>query len=91
MYCGPRILTFYFYLSDVEEGGETAFPKLGIEAKPKVGRAALWASTFNNDPAKMDYRTMHEAKPVIKGTKYGCNAWFHLYDFMTPNKWSCTG
>lgn len=28
--CGPRILTFFLYLSDVEEGGETAFPLLNI-------------------------------------------------------------
>ena len=28
--CGPRILTFFLYLSDVEEGGETAFPTLGL-------------------------------------------------------------
>jgi len=27
--CGPRILTFFLYLSDVEEGGETSFPTLG--------------------------------------------------------------
>lgn len=28
--CGPRILTFFLYMSDVEEGGETNFPTLGI-------------------------------------------------------------
>ena len=28
--CGPRILTFFLYMSDVEEGGETNFPILGI-------------------------------------------------------------
>ena len=36
--CGPRILTFFLYLSDVEEGGETAFPSMGISVKPKKGK-----------------------------------------------------
>eukprot|EP00596_Hydrurales_sp_CCMP1899_P003992 CAMPEP_0119052366 /NCGR_PEP_ID=MMETSP1177-20130426/73689_1 /TAXON_ID=2985 /ORGANISM="Ochromonas sp, Strain CCMP1899" /LENGTH=458 /DNA_ID=CAMNT_0007031911 /DNA_START=271 /DNA_END=1644 /DNA_ORIENTATION=+ len=40
--CGPRILTFFLYLSDVEEGGETNFPLLNISVKPKKGRALLW-------------------------------------------------
>jgi hypothetical protein len=33
--CGPRILTFFLYLSDVEEGGETNFPLLNISVNPK--------------------------------------------------------
>lgn len=48
--CGPRILTFFLYLSDVEEGGETAFPNLNIAVKPKKGKALLWPSVLNNDP-----------------------------------------
>ena len=39
--CGPRILTFFLYLSDVEEGGETVFTNLGIKVKPKRGRALI--------------------------------------------------
>ena len=27
---GIRVLSFFMYLSDVEEGGETEFPTLGI-------------------------------------------------------------
>lgn len=34
---------------------------------------------------------MHEARPVIKGLKFGANVWIHLYDFNTPNLWGCTG
>ncbi len=29
--CGPRILTFFLYLSNVEEGGETGFPLLDLK------------------------------------------------------------
>ena len=88
---GPRILTFFLYLSDVEEGGETSFPSLGISVKPKKGRALLWPSTLSSDPNSIDGRTMHEAKPVIRGTKYAANAWIHLYNFEHSNLWGCTG
>merc|ERR1719232_1219747 len=88
--CGPRILTFYQYLSDVEEGGGTAFPKLGIEVLPRKGRVLLWPSVLSSNPLEKDYRTDHEALPVIKGLKYGANAWIHLYDFRTPHKTNCT-
>lgn len=34
--CGVRILTFYMYLSDVEEGGGTNFPVLGKTIDPEA-------------------------------------------------------
>ena len=89
--CGPRILTFFLYLSDVEEGGETAFPTLGLAVKPKKGKALLWPSTLDSDPNKQEPSTMHEAKPVIKGVKYAANSWIHLYNYEVPNLWGCTG
>lgn len=89
--CGPRILTFFLYLSDVEEGGETNFPLLDIAVKPKRGRALLWPSVLDSDPEKQDRRTMHEAKPVIAGRKFAANSWIHLYDYVRPNLWGCTG
>jgi prolyl 4-hydroxylase len=88
---GPRILTFFLYLSDVEEGGETRFPSLNISVTPKRGRALLWPSTLTDRPDTTDMRTMHEARPVIKGVKYAANAWIHLYNFKVPNLWGCTG
>ena len=88
---GVRILTFFLYLSDVEEGGETAFPNLNIAVKPKKGSALLWPSVMSDDPDKIDGRTMHAAKPVIKGTKFAANTWIHSHDFTTSNLWGCTG
>ncbi|CAJ1334382.1 unnamed protein product, partial [Effrenium voratum] len=49
--CGPRIYTFFLYLSDVEEGGETNFPRLNISVKPRKGSALLWPSVLSHNPA----------------------------------------
>ncbi|KAJ1403180.1 hypothetical protein B484DRAFT_475823 [Ochromonadaceae sp. CCMP2298] len=89
--CGPRILTFFLYLSDVEEGGETSFPSLNLSVKPKKGKALLWPSTLSAHPSRKDPRTDHEAKPVTKGVKYAANSWVHLYNYHVPNLWGCTG
>jgi prolyl 4-hydroxylase len=85
--CGPRILTFFLYLSDVEAGGGTNFPRLGpkesggITVMPKKGKALLWPSVQNYDLQERDDSTFHQAKPVEAGTKYAANAWIHLRDF----------
>eukprot|EP00543_Licmophora_paradoxa_P016728 CAMPEP_0202468860 /NCGR_PEP_ID=MMETSP1360-20130828/76725_1 /ASSEMBLY_ACC=CAM_ASM_000848 /TAXON_ID=515479 /ORGANISM="Licmophora paradoxa, Strain CCMP2313" /LENGTH=235 /DNA_ID=CAMNT_0049093977 /DNA_START=599 /DNA_END=1306 /DNA_ORIENTATION=- len=78
---GARILTVFMYLSDVEEGGGTAFTDLDIEVNPKRGRALIWPSVLNDEPHVADERTVHEALPVIKGDKYACNAWLHQREF----------
>ncbi len=89
--CGPRILTFFLYLSDVEEGGETAFPQLNIAVRPRKGSALLWPSTMSDNLMQQDPRTNHEARPVIKGVKYAANSWIHSHDFQKTNLWGCTG
>jgi prolyl 4-hydroxylase len=88
---GPRILTMFLYLSDVEEGGHTEFPRLGLSVKPKKGMALLWPGVHDHDPREIDSRTQHTARPVIKGRKYAANSWIHMNDFVVPNLWGCTG
>jgi prolyl 4-hydroxylase len=87
--CGPRIITFYMYLNDVEEGGATNFPNLNLTVTPKRGRAVMWPSVLNHDPNRQDSRTNHQAMKVIKGVKFGANAWVHQRDFKTPNTNGC--
>lgn len=86
---GPRVFTFFLYLSDVEEGGGTHFPALNITVQPKLGRALWWPSVLEATPDKQDSRTTHEAQPVVRGMKRAANVWIHLYDFMTPYSKGC--
>jgi prolyl 4-hydroxylase len=87
--CGPRILTFFLYLSDVEAGGGTKFNQLGHVVLPKAGKALLWPSVIDSDPTQADPRTTHEAMPVGEGTKFAANGWIHLYDYLGPQARGC--
>jgi len=86
---GPRILTVFLYLNDVEAGGGTHFNDLDITVEPKRGRALLWPSVTDMHPDDKDRRTHHEALKVEKGIKYGANAWMHQRDFKEPYSRSC--
>lgn len=71
---GQRSWTVMVYLNDVEEGGETEFPKICASVPPQAGVLLAW----NN--ARTDGRpnpaTLHAAKPVLRGTKYVITKWF---------------
>jgi prolyl 4-hydroxylase len=86
---GVRILTFYVYLSDVDEGGGTHFPELNLTVTPKKGRAVLWPSVLNDEPNSLESRTDHEALAVDRGVKYGFNTWIHQRDFKNALEKGC--
>jgi len=56
-------------LSDVAEGGGTAFSRLGVTIKPKKNAAAFWFNLFRNGEGIVD--TIHGACPVLLGEKWG--------------------
>ena len=71
---GQRTWTFMIYLNDVEEGGETNFPKLDLTISPKRGRAVVWFNIHPDGRGHPD--TLHSGTPVIRGEKYIITKWF---------------
>jgi len=57
-----RRATAICYLNDVEEGGETVFPKLDITVKPKKGALLYFQYDFGKE---IDSYTLHGGMPVI--------------------------
>ncbi|EDO49036.1 predicted protein [Nematostella vectensis] len=74
-----RYATILVYLQDVEEGGETDFPLLGIKVKPKKGLALVWNSM--DARGNCDPLSLHDAKQVTKGHKYIIQRWYYYHNF----------
>lgn len=74
---GVRVLTVFLYLNDVDDGGETAFPRLNITVQPRRGRLLIWPNVLSDAPDDLDERTDHAALKVNAGIKYACNLWIH--------------
>lgn len=53
-------------MSDVTLGGYTAFPNVGVFAKPVKGSAVAWYNIF---PGGNEENTVHGGCPVILGEK----------------------
>ena len=89
---GGRILTFFLYFNDVEEGGETEFSRLDppIKVTPKKGTALLWSNVKDDDPHTEDTRMWHQALTVVKGKKHAANLWINMRDTRTPIDKKCS-
>mmetsp|Transcript_40425 Transcript_40425/g.80999 ORF Transcript_40425/g.80999 Transcript_40425/m.80999 type:complete len:115 (-) Transcript_40425:111-455(-) len=86
---GPRVFTFFMYLSTPEAGGGTRFANLGKTVPAVKGSAVLWPSVMNHSPDTDEPMTFHEGLPPDAGIKYAANVWVHMYDYRTPASLGC--
>jgi prolyl 4-hydroxylase len=68
-----RISTLVMYLNDVEQGGETFFPKLNFSVTPKKGMAVYFEYFYNDQ--NLNDLTLHGGAPVITGEKWVATQW----------------
>lgn len=82
-----RLATVFIYLTDVEEGGETYFPRAGglpqptdfedctrgVAVSPQQGRIIIFYSL--DATGGLDQYSLHGGCAVKKGTKWSANKW----------------
>ncbi len=71
---GQRVWTTMIYLCDVEEGGETEFPRLGLRVPPRRGTLLIWNNM--RPDGSPNGETLHAALPVARGAKYVLTKWY---------------
>ncbi|XP_035681720.1 prolyl 4-hydroxylase subunit alpha-3-like isoform X1 [Branchiostoma floridae] len=70
-----RILTFLFYLSEVEAGGATVFTEANIAVPVVKNSAVLFENT--NKALVRSRASVHAGCPVLIGSKWVANKWIH--------------
>lgn len=76
-----RISTIVMYLNDVEEGGETTFPKLHLSIFPSKGMAVYFEYFYSDQ--ELNDLTLHAGTPVIKGEKWVATMWMRRQSFRS--------
>ncbi len=70
---GQRIKTCLVYLNAGYQGGETAFPKIGITFRGEVGEALVFDNVGADGAGDMN--TLHTGLPTTRGEKWLLSQW----------------
>jgi prolyl 4-hydroxylase len=68
-----RVLTVLVYLDEDYEGGETAFPAIGLKVRGRAGDGLLFRSAANDGTP--DPNAVHAGLPVTRGVKHVASRW----------------
>lgn len=79
---GQRMATLVMYLNDVEAGGSTVFPKVGLDVLPRRGSAVYFA--YATPDGQLDARTLHGGSPVAAGEKWIATKWLRQRAYGGP-------
>jgi prolyl 4-hydroxylase len=80
---GQRVATLVMYLNDVEAGGSTVFPEVGLDVLPRRGNAVFFA--YATDDGQLDRRTLHGGSPVARGEKWIATKWLRQHTYTGPS------
>ena len=70
---GQRIATFLIYLNAGYDGGETSFPKIGLNYRADEGDALFFANVTQDGAP--DPKTLHAGLPPTSGEKWVFSQW----------------
>ena len=68
-----RVMTFLVYLDEDYDGGETAFPALGLKVRGRTGDGLLFRNASGDGTP--DQRSIHAGLPVTRGVKHVASRW----------------
>lgn len=78
---GQRVHTVFAYLTDVQRGGETLFPRLQRQVEPRQGRIVHFRNLDAHGQA--DAKTLHAGAQVQAGEKWLATLWTRQRPFRT--------
>ena len=81
---GNRCVTMISYLNDVQDGGGTVFPVLGLGIQAKQGRVLMFGNLDENKIAHP--ASLHMGLPPENGDKWIITFWFREKDMMVTKK-----
>ena len=85
-YGGQRLFTTLCYLNDVDDGGETEFPRLSISVRARRGRVLIFGNTIPGTDLPHPH-AVHAGRSVASGEKWVLSLWWRERVYHVPREY----